>query len=190
MVSTYTKQIEGKRNWMLHHHPNYLASNGFWFKEKSGFCNHDGFLSLPVIIESWLHSSASEQIIIAIGTWGMAVRCWGTKRLQEDMGDYQPSSLSLQIRDKGFASRKEARTLKRFLSKTFSDMRKHTKKIQTHISQAQQHICCLSAHLPTCLNVSLWINSKKYCIYFFKTSVRIHYIYKKRGYNNASNQIR
>lgn len=46
------------------------------------------------------------EIVRLIGNWGMAVRCWGTKRRQGDMEYYQPSSLSLQIWDKGLASRK------------------------------------------------------------------------------------
>lgn len=94
------------------------------------------------------------EIVRVIGNWGMAVRCWGTKRRQYDIGDYQPSSLSLQIGDKGFASRKEARTLERFCQ-TLSDKHKHTEKN----SDTHQHICCLAAHLPTGVNVSFRVHS-------------------------------
>lgn len=80
----------------------------------------------------------------------MDVRCWGTKRRQGDMGDYQPSSLSLQIWDKGFAPRKEAHTLKRFFPGTLPHKHKHTQeKKPTHT----KHVCCLPTCLLTCLNM-------------------------------------
>lgn len=85
-----------------------------------------------------------------IGNWGMAVRCWGTKRRHEDIGDYQPSGLSLQIWDKGIASRTEARTLKRFISQTLSDKHKHT---QQKFKQRYIFAVCLPTCLPVCTNL-------------------------------------
>lgn len=117
-------------NWRLHHHRNYLASNGFWLKEKRRFRNRAGVFSSRVVCLQWQSldfTAVLPEIIRVIWNWEMAVRCWGTKRHQEDKEDYQPSSLRLQIWDKCFASRKYACTLKRFCQ-VLLEKHKHTEK--------------------------------------------------------------
>lgn len=132
---------------------------GFDSEKKRQFRNHAGIFSSSVVClqsQSLDFTAVLPEIDRVIWNWGMVVRCRGTKRRQEDMGDYQPSSLSLQIWDKGFASRKEACTLKRFLFKILPDKHKHRQKKKKIQHTFHMHKDIFAVCLPTCLTV--WIS--------------------------------
>lgn len=111
----------------------------------------------------------------------MAARCWETKRHREDTEGYQPCSRSLEMWDKGFASRKYAGTLRRFCQMLI----KHV------YSRAHQHNCGLSARRPYSSNVSPWIRlyrnilhyksiSKLFFFHQLLPKLRIQIMYKIR----------
>lgn len=89
----------------------------------------------------------------------MAARCWETKRHREDMEGYQPCSRSLEMWDKGFASRKYAGTLWRFCQMLI----KHV------YSRAHQHNCGLSARRPNCVSVNPFIQKYITLQKYFRT---------------------
>lgn len=94
-----------KVNWILHNHPNYLASNGFDSSYHAGFFNCGvACLRSPRLTSQHCFRRYMERYTTEEWTSGVG----GTKRRLEDMGDYQPCGLRLQILDKSFASRKEA----------------------------------------------------------------------------------
>lgn len=94
----------------------------------------------------------------------MAARCWETKRHREDT---EPCSRSLEMWDKGFASRKYAGTLQRFCQMLI----KHV------YSRAHQHNCGLSARRPNSSNVSPWIRLYRNILHYKSISKLFFFFY-------------
>lgn len=144
---------------------------GFDSRGKRRFRNHAGFFSSSVAClrsQSLDFTAVLPEIVRLIGNWGMAVRCWGTKRRQEDMTISPPdwacryeikaSPPGRRLAHSNAFSPRHCQTT----TNTQKKKNKHTFHLHTNI-----FALCLSAYLPTTQDVSLWVSlcKKKYCIY-------------------------
>lgn len=119
------------------------------------------------------------EIIRVIGNWGMAVRCWGTKRRQEDMETISPPVWACRYEIKASPpGRRLAHSHAFSLSNCKTCTNTHRKKSNTFYMQTNMFAVCLPTCPPAHHTESLSLDQfmqQKYCIYntFLKLSATV-----------------